>query len=274
VGTDRTRPALDADFLRSGLTAPPWTRLDVVEETGSTNADLLARSAAGEDIAGAVLIAEHQSAGRGRHGRRWSAPPRSQLALSVGVDVSDVAPDAWGWLPLAAGVAVVDAVAEVAGVAAGLKWPNDVQVGPQESPGKLAGILAEVAAPARTVVVGLGVNATMTAEEAPDPVAVSLAMLGVDAVDRDRLAAAVLRHLAVVTTRWRRADGRDDALGADYRARSRTLGSRVRATLPGDRAVEGVAEGIDGVGRLQIRTSGDLVTVSAGDITHLRPVES
>lgn len=274
MGTDRTRPALDADFLRSGLTAPPWTRLDVVEQTGSTNADLLARSVAGEDIAGAVLIAEHQSAGRGRHGRRWSAPPRSQLALSVGVDVSDVAPDAWGWLPLAAGVAVVDAVAEVAGVAAGLKWPNDVQVGPQESPGKLAGILAEVAAPARTVVVGLGVNATMTAEEAPDPVAVSLAMLGVDAVDRDRLGAAVLRHLAVVTTRWRRAHGRDDALAADYRARSRTLGSRVRATLPGDRTVEGVAEGIDGVGRLQIRTPGDLVTVSAGDITHLRPVES
>jgi BirA family biotin operon repressor/biotin-[acetyl-CoA-carboxylase] ligase len=274
VGTDRTRPALDADHLRSGLTAPPWTRLDVVEETGSTNADLLARSAAGEDIAGAVLIAEHQSAGRGRHGRRWSAPPRSQLALSVGVDVSDVPPDAWGWLPLAAGVAVVDAVAEVAGVAAGLKWPNDVQVGPQESPGKLAGILAEMAAPARTVVVGLGINTTMTAEEAPDPVAVSLTMLGVDAVDRDRLAAAVLRHLARVTTRWRRAHGRDDALAADYRARSRTVGSRVRATLPGDRAVEGVAEGIDGVGRLQIRTPGDLVTVSAGDITHLRPVES
>lgn len=273
VGKDLTRPALDADLLRGGLIAPPWTTLDVVEETGSTNADLLTRSAAGEDIAGAVLIAEHQSAGRGRHGRRWSAPPRSQLSLSVGVDVRDVPPDAWGWLPLAAGVAVVDAVAEVAGVAAGLKWPNDVQVGPQDSPGKLAGILAEVAAPAQTVVVGLGINATMTADEAPDPVAVSLAMLGVDPVDRNRLAEAVLRHLAQVVTGWRRAHGRDDALAAGYRSRSRTLGSRVRATMPGDHVVEGVAEDIDGDGRLQIRTSSDLVTVSAGDITHLRPLE-
>src|SRR5215218_2556748 len=114
-------PPLDAASLRDEVAGAGlmWRKVDVVEETGSTNADLLARSAAGEDIAGAVLIAEHQSAGRVRHGRRWSAPPRSQLALSVGVDVSDVAPDAWGWLPLAAGVAVVDAVAEIAGVAAG-----------------------------------------------------------------------------------------------------------------------------------------------------------
>lgn len=273
VDNHLSRPPLDAAALREDLSGP-WTTLDVVEETGSTNADLLARSAAGRDIAGAVLIAEHQSAGRGRHGRRWSAPPRSQLALSVAVDVAGVTPDRWGWLPLAAGVAVVDAVAEVAGVSAGLKWPNDVQVGPRDSPGKLAGILAEVAAPAPAVVVGIGVNATMTGDEAPDPAAVSLAMLGVPDVDRTRLAAAVLRHLAAVTDRWRRAGGRDDALAADYRQRSRTLGAPVRATLPGDRAVEGIAEGIDDLGRLQIRTADGPVTVSAGDITHLRPLES
>ena len=122
----------------------PWRRVDVVTETGSTNADLLARAAAGEDIDGAVLIAEHQTAGRGRHGRSWSAPPRSQIALSVGVGVGDVPTDGVG---LAAAGRPVSRWStrspSAAGVAAGLKWPNDVLAGG----GKLAGILAEVAAP-------------------------------------------------------------------------------------------------------------------------------
>src|SRR5690348_11784337 len=97
-----TRPPLDVTMLRDGL------------------ADLLARAAAGEDIAGDVLFAEYQTEGRGRHGRHWSAPPRSQLSVSVGVDASGVPVGAWGWLPLATGVAVVDAVAEVTGVRVGL----------------------------------------------------------------------------------------------------------------------------------------------------------
>ena len=186
---DTFRQRLHAASLRDELTGPsrPWRRIDVVDETGSTNADLLARAAAGEDIDGAVLIAESQTAGRGRNGRTWTTPPGSQIALSAGVGVGAVPTDAWGWLPLLTGVAVVDAVAEVAGVTAGLKWPNDVLVGT----GKLAGILAEVAAPEPVVVVGLGLNVT----EAPDPVATSLAMLGAT-VDRTVMADAVLRHLA------------------------------------------------------------------------------
>lgn len=240
----------------------PW-RIDAVEETGSTNADLLARAAAGEDIDGAVLIAESQTAGRGRHGRSWSTPSGSQIALSAGVGVGAVPSEAWGWLPLLTGVAVVDAVAEVAGVTAGLKWPNDVLVGM----GKLAGILAEVAAPAPVVVVGLGLNVT----EAPDPAATSLAMLGA-AVDRTVLTEAVLRHLASRIGGWRAANGADAALAADYRSRSVTIGNRVRASLPGDRVVEGVAADVDEVGRLRIDTGQEVLTVSAGDIAHLRPV--
>ncbi len=240
----------------------PW-RIDVVEETGSTNADLLARAAAGEDIDGAVLIAESQTAGRGRHGRSWSTPPGSQIALSAGVGVGDVPSEAWGWLPLLTGVALVDAVAEIAGVTAGLKWPNDVLVGT----GKLAGILAEVAAPTPAVVVGLGLNVTA----APDPAATSLAMLGAT-VDRTELTEAVLRHLAARITAWRSVGGADAALAADYRSRSVTIGNRVRASLPGDRVVEGVAADVDEVGRLRIDTGQEVLTVSAGDITHLRPV--
>src|SRR5689334_19827174 len=109
-------PPLDAASLRDEVAGAGrhWRELDVVEQTGSTNADLLARAAAGEDIAGAVLIAEHQTAGRGRNGRIWTSPG-AQLTMSVVVDGGGVPPDAWGWLPLATGVAVVDTVAAVGG---------------------------------------------------------------------------------------------------------------------------------------------------------------
>lgn len=264
------RTPLDVNLLRSHLAAP-WRQLDVVEETGSTNADLLARAAGGEEIAGKVLFAEYQNAGRGRHGRQWSAPARSQLAFSFGVDATGVPAAAWGWLPLATGLAVVDALDEVAGVRAGLKWPNDVLVGPGDSARKLAGILAEMASPAPVVVVGLGLNVTMTADEAPDPRAVSLADLDAVELDRNRLAPALLRHLATRIEGWRAGD---PALGADYRTRSVTIGSQVRASLPGDHTVAGVAEAVDDLGRLVIDTGTERVTVSAGDITHLRRLES
>ncbi|KUI23817.1 biotin--acetyl-CoA-carboxylase ligase [Mycobacterium sp. IS-1742] len=263
---ESARPPLDVGILRASLGAG-WRTVDVVDETGSTNADLLARAAAGEDVAGSVLLTEYQSAGRGRHGRQWTAPPRSQVAMSVAVEAGGVPPDAWGWLPLLTGVAVRDAVAEVSGVDAGLKWPNDVLVGE----GKLAGILAEVAAPQQVVIVGIGLNVTLSAAEAPDPRATSLAMLGARNHDRTALAAAILRHLGDRIARWRRAGGADPTLVADYRRHSLTLGRQVTATLPGDRRLTGTAGDIDGLGRLTLAIGGDSVTVAAGDITHLRP---
>jgi BirA family biotin operon repressor/biotin-[acetyl-CoA-carboxylase] ligase len=249
------------------LSELPVRRLDVVEATGSTNADLLARHAAGEDIRGAVLIAEHQSAGRGRNGRSWSAPPRSQIALSIGVGADGVPAEGWGWLPLLTGVALVDAVRDSTGVEAGVKWPNDVLVGT----GKLAGILAEVAAPDQVIVVGLGLNVTLTAEEAPDPRATSLQMLGATMLDREVLVGAILRELTTRIERWQTAMGPDPALVEDYRHRSLTLGSRVRAVMPGDSEITGIAIDIDTLGRLSIDTGTEVTTVSAGDITHLRP---
>jgi BirA family transcriptional regulator, biotin operon repressor / biotin---[acetyl-CoA-carboxylase] ligase len=135
---DLLRAPLDAAAISNGLAGPgmPWRQLDVVTETGSTNADLIARAEGGDDIDGSVLLADYQTAGRGRHGRQWSAPPRAQIALSVGVGAGSVPRTGWGWLPLATGVAVADALTAECGVAAGLKWPNDVLV----DGGKLAGI--------------------------------------------------------------------------------------------------------------------------------------
>src|SRR5882757_1075537 len=262
MNRDQPTPPLDEAALRDALVVTRWRRLDVVEQTGSTNADLVARAASGGDVAGAVLIAEHQTAGRGRLGRTWTATPRAQISMSVGVSVVDVPVAAWGWLSLATGVAVVDAITplvEVTGVRAGLKWPNDVLVGG----GKVAGILAEVARP--VVVVGLGLNVN----QAPEGVdgATSLHDLGVAAPDRQSLICALLRELDTRIAQWRAADPQ---LAADYRARSLTIGTRVRAQLPGDREVVGTAQSVDDHGRLCIQTDGDAVVVSAGDVVHLR----
>ena len=106
-----TLDPLDPVRLRAELLEPGalWQSLDVVAETGSTNADLGTRARRGEP-AGAVLITDFQSAGRGRLGRTWTAPPGTSIAMSLLVQPHDVAPGRWTWLPLLAGMAVVSAV--------------------------------------------------------------------------------------------------------------------------------------------------------------------
>ena len=260
------RAPLDVTVLRTALAGSTmWRRIDVVAETGSTNADLTAR-AERESVDGAVLVAEHQTAGRGRRGRSWAAVPGAQITLSVGVDVAGVPTDAWGWLPLATGLAVVDTVAGY-GVQAAVKWPNDVIAGG----GKLAGILAEVVAARSAVVIGVGVNVSLRSDEVGVAEAVSLTGLGAQAPDRHRLIATFLDRLGERIGAWRSALGTDAWLLADYRAHSATLGQRVRAHLPGDRELVGTARDVDDQGRLVIESEVGLVTVSAGDVVHLRP---
>jgi len=268
---DLTRRPLDEAALRAAAVGPAgWRTLDVVAETGSTNADLVARVAAGADIAWNVLVAEDQIAGRGRNGRTWSAVPRAQISMSVGLPTAGLPAAAWGWVPLITGLAVVDAVAEVTGIEVGLKWPNDVLA--VRDGRKLAGILAEVASPAAAIVVGVGVNVSLGADELPEPTATSLRVLGADDPDRGALVLALLRQLRRRVDGLTAAGGADAGLVADYVANSLTISSRVRATLPGDREVVGDAVAIDDQGRLRIDTGGEVTVVSAGDIVHLRPV--
>jgi BirA family biotin operon repressor/biotin-[acetyl-CoA-carboxylase] ligase len=254
-------PRLNAVVLQNEL-PQAWRQLELVEETGSTNSDLLTRAAAGEEIDGVVLIAEHQTAGRGRTGRSWLSSPHSQITMSLGVGAAGVAADGWGWLPLATGVAVVDALAPLTGTSIGLKWPNDVLAGD----GKLAGILAEVASPKPTIVVGIGINVVGH----PDEAAVALTELGVVTRDRNELIPPLLHELGARIERWRAAGGADDRLIADYRSRSLTINSRVRALLPGGGEIVGTATSIDAQGRLLIDSGDQTVAVSAGDVVHLR----
>jgi BirA family biotin operon repressor/biotin-[acetyl-CoA-carboxylase] ligase len=263
------RPPLREAALRRALVVPrgPYTALDVVDEAGSTNADLAAaaRSGAGDRT---VLIAEHQSAGRGRGDRSWQAPPRSGLALSVLLRPAQVPPARWGWLPLLAGVALCEVVADLGQVDATLKWPNDLLLGPRRA--KAAGILAEVVGGA--VVLGIGLNVSMRAGELPVPQATSLAIEGAACTDRELLVGALLRRLDEEVRRWsfRGGDAGASGLREAYRARCSTLGQQVRVELSGHGALLGTAVDIDGEGRLVLDTRGVRQAVSAGDITHLR----
>ncbi|NLV80905.1 MAG: biotin--[acetyl-CoA-carboxylase] ligase [Rhodococcus sp.] len=251
-----------------------YSRVDVVAETGSTNADLLAdtSSTAGTPVDRRVLLAEHQTGGRGRHARPWAGVPGAQVIVSVLVRLPGVALADLGWLPLLTGIATVDAVREVTGVPAELKWPNDVLVDGR----KLAGILVEVAStsPVPTVVSGVGLNVSLTEDELPVPTATSLWLAGARDLDRTHLAEALLAAFADRMRQWER-HGWDPTVAADaYRQRCSTIGKRVRAILPGDTELHGEAVDIDEQGRIVILPDGDgePVAIAAGDITHLRPV--
>ncbi|MFJ3661895.1 biotin--[acetyl-CoA-carboxylase] ligase [Streptomyces sp. NPDC090119] len=273
--SDLDRPPLDATALRRGLVREGglWSSVEVLQRTGSTNSDLVARASAGTAAEGAVLVAEEQTAGRGRLDRRWTAPPRSGLFFSVLLRPAEVPLERWGWLPLLTGVAVATGLARAAGVDTALKWPNDllVTVGGEER--KAGGILAERAGE-DGVVVGVGLNVTLRADELPVPQAGSLALANAVSTDRDTLLRSVLRSLETWYDRWRAAAGDpvESTLQETYAAGCATLGRQVRAELPGDRALVGEAVAIDGDGRLVIATAeGKREAVGAGDIVHLRP---
>ncbi|MET7602357.1 biotin--[acetyl-CoA-carboxylase] ligase [Streptomyces avermitilis] len=271
--SDLDRPPLNAASLRRALVREGslWSSLDVVPVTGSTNTDLASRAATLDE--GAVLVAEEQTAGRGRLDRQWTAPARSGLFFSVLLKPSEVPVHRWGWIPLLTGVAVATGLSRAAGADTALKWPNDllVTVGGQER--KAGGILAE-----RTgedgVVVGVGINVTLHEDELPVPAAGSLALAGAVSTDRDPLLRAVLRSLERWYGTWREAGGDPAVSGLQeaYAAGCATLGRTVRAELPGGRSLTGEAVAVDGDGRLVLATAeGVQQPVGAGDIVHLRP---
>jgi BirA family biotin operon repressor/biotin-[acetyl-CoA-carboxylase] ligase len=273
--SDLDRPPLNGAALRRALVREGglWSGIEVVQRTGSTNSDLVALAAEGKAAEGAILVAEEQSAGRGRLDRQWTAPARSGLFFSVLLEPSEVPVARWGWLPLLTGVAVATGLSRAAGVDTALKWPNDllVTVGGEER--KAGGILAERAGD-NGVVVGVGINVTLRADELPVPQAGSLALAGAVSTDRDPLLRGMLRALEEWYGRWRAAGGDPAASGLQetYAAGCATLGRTVRAELPGDRSLVGEAVAVDGDGRLVIATGeGVQEPVGAGDIVHLRP---
>jgi BirA family biotin operon repressor/biotin-[acetyl-CoA-carboxylase] ligase len=271
------------DFLRRQLVRHRFGDVRWVSETGSTNSDAmaLARDGAPE---GVVVVADHQSSGRGRRGRSWVAPPGSSLLVSVLLrPPAKVA----GVCAMAGGLAMAEAVDQVVGTVAGLglKWPNDLVVDDR----KLAGVLAEADWPAGVsdssgwrepgptervaVVVGIGINVNWP-DSLPDELAesaVALNHLVGREVDRAELLEAFLRRLDEVYAGLVGAGSADHLLEA-WRERSATLGRRVRVDL-GAEDLEGTAVDVTDDGRLVVETlEGDRRVVAVGDVVHLRTV--
>jgi BirA family transcriptional regulator, biotin operon repressor / biotin---[acetyl-CoA-carboxylase] ligase len=257
------REPLDAGAVGAAVVTghPVWRAVDVVAETGSTNADLaeLARAGAAE---GLVLVAERQSAGRGRLGRSWESPAGAGLIVSVLLRPR-VPAARYGWLPLLAGVAIASAVSRLTGLDARLKWPNDLLLDGR----KCAGILAE-AGPDGAVVLGFGLNVTLGEDELPRADATSLALAGSAVLDRQVLLGAIMGDLADWYSRWQAAGGDPEASGlrGAYQEICATIGRTVTVSLPGADPLVGVATGVDGDGRLIVAGR----SVAAGDVVHVR----
>ena len=236
-------------------------------ECGSTNAELRLRA---DDSTQwphlSVLLTDSQTAGRGRLDRTWTTPPGSALAVSALLRDLPADLDLWGWLPLAAGVAMTDAVAaQLPGHAVGLKWPNDVLVDGR----KICGILTEVHAGA--VIVGTGINTAMTAEQLPVSTATSFAALDVE-VDVDRLVSDYLVRLDALVADLRSSpDAAASGLHAAATERCVTLGQQVAVSLPGDGMLRGRAVRLAADARLVVDDGDVEHEVAAGDVVHVRP---
>lgn len=261
------REPLDEQVLRAALETR-WSRVAVVGETGSTNADLLADTSAPDQ---SVLVAEVQTDGRGRLDRTWTSPRGAGLTFSVllrpAVPMAHL-----GWLPLLAGVALHDAVTAETDVPVVLKWPNDLLAGDGER--KVAGILAQ--ARGESVVVGIGLNVTTTRDELPDQAPggtepTSLALEASPDVDREELLVAILGRLDARYAQWLDVKGDAEACGlaAAYRAACATLGREVVVATVGD-TLTGTAVDIDAAGRLVLDVGGERQAVAAGDVEHVR----
>ena len=266
--SDLERPALDGPALSAALTRDSglWRSLEVVPELGSTNAELVAAAGADEPE-GAVLVAEHQVAGRGRLDRVWTSPPRAGLTVSFLLR-PDVPAARRGWLPLLTGVALAEAVGEVTGVRASLKWPNDLLA---MDGLKLAGILAESSGNA--VVVGIGLNVSTSVDELPDT-GTSLSRITGATVDRGPVLLAFLRAVERRYQRWTAALGDPvvSGLAQDYLVWSSTVGADVAVSLPDGSTLEGTATAVDWDGRLVVATAGGQVELASGDVRHVRRV--
>jgi BirA family biotin operon repressor/biotin-[acetyl-CoA-carboxylase] ligase len=242
--------------------------VELVDEIDSTNAELL-RRAAGAAPEGLVLVARHQSAGRGRRDRAWEAPAGASLLVSVLLRPTLVAEDLH-LVTFAAGLAALDACAAEGDVGASLKWPNDVVVDSPDGAAKLAGLLAESVIESGRVaalVVGMGLNVNWSSAVPGGGVALNQ-LLGrpVDGDEvLDRWVAAFGERYATLAT----SAGRE-RVRADHRAACSTIGRQVRVEGT-DRTVVGVAAAVDDAGHLVV-VGEERWVFTVGDVVHVRPV--
>lgn len=237
---------LDQTSINNALKSGYWS-VQVIDRIDSTQSALKASTPQHGD----VLTAEFQSAGRGRLDRTFEAVAGSALLFSAYVEPLRDRND-WGFIPLLVGLSV----AEVLGIEFYTKWPNDIL----SDDGKVGGILCETYADG--IVIGIGVNVSMTREQLPVPTASSIFLTTGEAPDRNELLALILKEIAFNLAEWESGEDLTD----DYLDSSATMGKKVRVDLPSGQSLEGIAAGISLQGELLL-ASGEVISV--GDIVHL-----
>jgi BirA family biotin operon repressor/biotin-[acetyl-CoA-carboxylase] ligase len=267
------RAPLDQAVLTARMNAAPWPWPPVgfMTVTRSTNADigdLASRGAAH----GTVITTDFQSAGRGRLGRRWDAPLASSVMFSLLLRPYTSLDSVVGWVPLYVGVAVSEALSRVTKLPVTVKWPNDLLIEGR----KIGGILVERSAD-QVIIVGVGINVSLTEAELPGPEATSLLLAGSATLVREDILAAVLVHLAAWWEEWQAAnfDVPRSGLADAYTKACATLQQRVRVTQPNDEVILGRAVGIGTDGALLVVPDGAAadappLQIRAADVVHVR----
>jgi BirA family biotin operon repressor/biotin-[acetyl-CoA-carboxylase] ligase len=247
------------------LSAQAAAGFEYLEQTGSTNKDLLARAEGLPEFF--VLATDFQTAGKGRMERSWEASPGSSVMASILLRPQFIQSTGIGWLSLLTALAITRAISDL-GLAPKIKWPNDVLIAEK----KVSGILAEVATDLSCVVIGFGINVNQSANQLPVDTATSLLLENATAVDRDQLLAAVVKNIRSLYLDLSSSGG--DATASGLRQAilelSATVGSQVSVEFPDGKKAFGLASDIDETGRLVVVTQNETLSVSAGDVLHLR----
>jgi BirA family biotin operon repressor/biotin-[acetyl-CoA-carboxylase] ligase len=245
----------------------PGFEVEHFAEIDSTNTYLMGRAREGAP-AGLVAVADHQTAGRGRLGRTWEAPPGASLLCSVLLR-ERLDPDSLHLATAVVALAAARAAERTCGLRPGIKWPNDLVI----DGAKVAGVLAEadpdaLGGPAGTtaIVVGIGINLTWPGP--PDVGGTCLLDATGSTVGRDEILATMLEELSGRLELLRNIDGR--AQLTDELERSLvTIGQIVTVETPSG-MIRGEAVGLSAAGHLLVDSSGNVIEIAAGDIVHLR----
>jgi len=263
---------LDATRIRAALPVPVIEKLGMLEvhwELDSTSSELQRRGTAAPDLS--ILLAETQSAGRGRRGRTWLSPPGLNIYLSC-VKRFDNGFAALSGLSLAIGVIVLRTLAALGITGAGLKWPNDIlAVAPSNAPGKLAGILVELSGEYQgpcAAVIGIGLNLRLTEalrEQAGQPACDLAALAGGTPPDRNRTAAALIAALVEGLHQFER-EGFASFAG-EYARHDLLQGQPLQLSGAGGRR-DGTGAGVDNRGALLLRLpDGEIQRIDSADVT-------
>jgi BirA family biotin operon repressor/biotin-[acetyl-CoA-carboxylase] ligase len=266
------RATFDSELVMTALVTSrnPWQSVEVHESLDSTNLEALRSPDPWR-----VVVADYQSAGRGRMLRQWQAPAGSSIAVSCVVPMPVSRVTDWGWLPLLTGMAMRKAMVDVAGVTGRLKWPNDVLAQESgESPGapwlKISGILCEMVPGGGFVVIGAGANIDQTRDELAVDTATSLVLCGAVGVRREEVISGYLGVLGDLYQVWSAGGAMLEAARAAYRASCLTIGLDVDVHRPDGVVVRGLAAEVDDTGRLVVAANGSRTAHAAGDVTHVR----